>query len=462
VVRLEQALVVTALGRGDFSALVAGSTHDVVQGTVTRVSGSQIFVICPNFDGGYEFGPVRYSGPIPAVGAGCVIAVMKDTTEAWLISWDGPYTTNVPLAYVELTSTVNVTGTAGAQQTLLTTPSFNCDGVSAITVEFAAPYIQSAAGGDDLQISLWDNGVDKGIMERYLFLGAMYTPITCKRRYVPTAGAHVIVVKTWHGGANTDTIVGGVGGSNTPLPAFLKVTLGEGGTGPTGPTGPTGVGPGGLTIISKGTNYSAQHGDLVMCTTGITVTLPLPTVGLLVGVEALSTVTGAAPVSITTPSGLIFGLGIGVGFAGSATMTLGRPGSRVTLKADGTNWYVTEGAQDTGWIAMPLSGDFTDFGAPYMVSQYRKVADQVMTRGLVKKTNTNALTNEVVATFPTGFRPTATLNSFVQKAALDNATNGYALLDVNNAGQLFISVGFTAAATNGNLSLNGLQFTAEQ
>lgn len=87
----------SSLGRNDAFSVVGGApAARFVEGHVSRVTGTQVFVISPTFDSGAEFGPVRYSGRIPPVGAECLLAVVTATTEAWIISWDGPVATPPP------------------------------------------------------------------------------------------------------------------------------------------------------------------------------------------------------------------------------------------------------------------------------------------------------------------------------------------------------------------------------
>lgn len=87
----------SALGRNDAFSVVGGMpAARFVQGTISRVTAGQVFVVCPTFDAGLEFGPCRYSGLAPTVGAGCVVAVMTGTTESWIVSWDGPLPAPAP------------------------------------------------------------------------------------------------------------------------------------------------------------------------------------------------------------------------------------------------------------------------------------------------------------------------------------------------------------------------------
>lgn len=83
---------VSAVGRNDAFSVVGGMpAARFVEGHVSRVSAAgQVFVTCPTFDAGAEFGPVRYDGSPPAAGVAVVVAVMTGTTEAWIVSADAP------------------------------------------------------------------------------------------------------------------------------------------------------------------------------------------------------------------------------------------------------------------------------------------------------------------------------------------------------------------------------------
>lgn len=210
-----------------------------------------------------------------------------------------------------------------------------------------------------------------------------------------------------------------------------------------------------FTPVAKSGTYTASGNDYVIATGSFTVTLPAPTAGLTVGVKSTNG-TGAAPCTVLTPSGAILGPGVD---ASATSILLGTPGAFVTLLADGTNWHIVHGGQDTGWIALNLGAfvwhDFT--GGNYQLCQYRKRPDGVVSlRGLAQISAGGGVN---VCSLPAGFRPTRDLNSFVCKCALDASTNGYCLVDVFAAsGIVSISVLFTGLAPNGNLSLDSISF----
>lgn len=78
------------MNRNDLYSLLTAPDVRTLQGIVTRIAaGGKVFVTVPGFDGNSEFGPVFYSGVTPTDGAVCLVAVVNNTTEAWIISWDG-------------------------------------------------------------------------------------------------------------------------------------------------------------------------------------------------------------------------------------------------------------------------------------------------------------------------------------------------------------------------------------
>lgn len=89
------------LGRNDAFSVVGGApTARFVDAKVSRVSGSQVFVISATFDAGLEFGPCTYAGSAPAVGTPVLVAVMTGTTEAWIVAANMPAGGSTPVGAV--------------------------------------------------------------------------------------------------------------------------------------------------------------------------------------------------------------------------------------------------------------------------------------------------------------------------------------------------------------------------
>jgi hypothetical protein len=84
------------VNRNDLYSMLSAPDVRTLQGIVTRVSGTKVFVTCPGYDGNAEFGPVFYNGVTPTDGATCLVCVVNNTTEAWIVSWDGANTGLAP------------------------------------------------------------------------------------------------------------------------------------------------------------------------------------------------------------------------------------------------------------------------------------------------------------------------------------------------------------------------------
>jgi hypothetical protein len=97
---------------------------------------------------------------------------------------------------------------------------------------------------------------------------------------------------------------------------------------------------------------------------------------------------------------------------------------------------------DTAWIAPTFQNAWTNFGAPYLNAGYRKVADHVFLRGVVKSGTVGSGTP--VFTLPSGYRPAvqfivacATNNNVIGRwnvgtdgtVALNTGSNVWAMLD---------------------------------
>jgi hypothetical protein len=154
--------------------------------------------------------------------------------------------------------------------------------------------------------------------------------------------------------------------------------------------------PPGLQPIDKSASYVAASSDFAVCSASLTVTSPAPAKGVSFGAVAAYAATNAAPVGISVSSGVIYGPGVA---AGATTLTLGAKGAFVVLTSDGTNWFVTSGAQDTGWTTPPLLNTWTA-GIVYM----RLVGNRVSIRG---NFDTPGTSNTIVFDIPSAMNPPA-------------------------------------------------------
>jgi hypothetical protein len=152
----------------------------------------------------------------------------------------------------------------------------------------------------------------------------------------------------------------------------------------------------------KSANYTASNLDFVEMTGGNTVTLPDPGATKLVGVQSVNG-TGSAPCTVSTPSGgggsAIVGKGVP---SGATSILLGAPGAFVILEADGYNWNIIGGEQDSGWITpSSFSNSWVNgSGSPGGV-QYRLKCNEVTFRGYMS----GGAAGATAFTLPAGYRP---------------------------------------------------------
>lgn len=352
--------------------------------------------------------------------------------------------TGAPLAHA--TFTANVTISAASEVTanpVVTAPPVTCDGTNAIIIECFAPQINVGASASSfITHVLYEDGVSIGYLGSQGLASVIETPYL-KRKITPTAGVHTYSWRAYAGASN-GTIIAGVGGLGANPPGYIRITTNDnaGPQGPVGPQGPAGAGVVPLAPTAKSATYTAVAGDLVLTTNSFTVTLPAHSAGAAVGVKVTDARTGAAPLTITAPSGLIMGQGIGVASAGAASMVLGIKGAFVVLESDGTNWHVIAGEQDTGHIAFPFAAGEQDLAGH--VASYRKRGDYVTLRGMTHFISGTA--PWPIGTLPAGFRP---LNShYVLTQGSTAAGNGQnaQVLSIESTGAITLD---NVAALNG-------------
>jgi hypothetical protein len=175
-----------------------------------------------------------------------------------------------------------------------------------------------------------------------------------------------------------------------------------------------------------------------------------------VGVKAVTGQTGASPVTISTPSGTILGEGVN---ASATSIVLGLVGSYVTLEADGTNWHIIDGCQDSGWIGIPYATSYSDYGSGFVGGQYRKHGSRVELRGLVKYATPGSYpTSGPLGTLPAGFRPTAGHEIFDVVAS--STSNGAFRMDINSNGNIgtWVPIAGTGNWDGSYVSLAGISF----
>jgi hypothetical protein len=201
--------------------------------------------------------------------------------------------------------------------------------------------------------------------------------------------------------------------------------------------------------VSSSTACVAGNGYIVTTgTSSLTMTLPTPTAGIFIGVKKVDNTTGT--ITVTAGSGNILGPGVP---AATASIPVSAYGAYVTLMADGTNWHIVAGQQDSGWLPFSYSNSYASNEGPatgYTAAGYRITGNVVRLGGSVK----TGTTGNAIATLPAGYRPAYAnvyLNSFASAAGADPCT-----FDITSAG--VITPTFPAGATP---ILDGLTFTVD-
>lgn len=179
---------------------------------------------------------------------------------------------------------------------------------------------------------------------------------------------------------------------------------------------------------SVAVNTSALDRHTYGVTATATLTLPSPVLNARVGVYNNS-VSGI--VTITASSGVIGGLGLGT--SGATSITLGASASALTLMADGTNWHIVSGQQDTGWVNLTSFGTSVSAGSP--VVAYRVIGDRVQLRGFAES---SVATPGNLVQIPTAILPPASsdnryypfvYNGGAATAALSRGTPNWLILN---------------------------------
>lgn len=136
---------------------------------------------------------------------------------------DGP----TELDYTEFTDDVTISGTAaGTPTTIVTANAIAFDGSTRICVEFFAPIIQSP---DTAQVILllFEGSTDLGRIGQYAgdvdTTGSVRHGVLLRRFYTPTSGTKTLSVRGYRTVGNA-TVDVGVGGADTPLPGYIRIT----------------------------------------------------------------------------------------------------------------------------------------------------------------------------------------------------------------------------------------------
>lgn len=129
------------------------------------------------------------------------------------------------LSYKELATSIVITGTSVAQQTLITSDPVSLDGSTKIRVESYTPTFDIDGPGNFVA-ELWMDSTDLGRIGQANLSPSGDTgwPINLIRYLTPAAGTHTFYLKGWHTGG-TPTLTADTGGPLLYVPAFLRVSL---------------------------------------------------------------------------------------------------------------------------------------------------------------------------------------------------------------------------------------------
>lgn len=174
-------------------------------------------------------------------------------------------------------------------------------------------------------------------------------------------------------------LVSGEGGLGPQILSWAKIVSGS---------------AGGTISTSVGTS------NLIDCTAGNTI-LDLPVVSLGAVVKVARTDATANTLTVQVSGGLILGPGLSTGVG---AIPLNARGSFVELQCDGTNWHVTAGAPDSGWLPFTYANSWASNGGPATggsAAGYRKIGNIVRLGGSIH----NGTNNAAFATALTAFGP---------------------------------------------------------
>jgi hypothetical protein len=216
-----------------------------------------------------------------------------------------------------------------------------------------------------------------------------------------------------------------------------------------------GFGRDALVPISQGTSVTMAAGNRYLAFPSITLTLPAPVAGLAIGITAATGVSGSSPVTIAYGTG---GGGIyGAGLNNAATFVLGTVLASVTLAClDGSNWFITSGQQDTGWVLLTLPvTNVLSFGA--LPASARLHGDTIRLKGFLKNlTGAPVAANTVIADYPNAWGPSSGLELLTFDPLTSNTAHALQTNVGGNHGAMALAETW---ATNGGLVLDGVTFS---
>lgn len=203
-----------------------------------------------------------------------------------------------------------------------------------------------------------------------------------------------------------------------------------------------------LTPTAQNGNYNANNGDLVILSTGKTVTLPTASAGLMVGVY--TTDANASNGVTAGGSDKVYGSGLSSsGVAAGTNVPLSAVGSFAILFADAAlSWRVISGQQDSGWIAVAngsMTNSWTNGGVAF---GYRLQGNHVYLRGQLSGGGSAS----AALTLPSGYRPATAVNVALSESTFSNP----AACSITTGGVLTI-----ATTSTKTYALDNFNFTVD-
>jgi len=129
------------------------------------------------------------------------------------------------LAYVEQTSTTNITNTSEATgHQVVSAGALTFDGSTRVCIEFYCAEVYSdVAGGIIFDLS--DGGTEVGRMGVVFgHTGDHRSPVLLRRFLTPSAASHTYAIQAWRT-AGSPSVDAGAGGSGTVMPAYIRITI---------------------------------------------------------------------------------------------------------------------------------------------------------------------------------------------------------------------------------------------
>jgi hypothetical protein len=133
------------------------------------------------------------------------------------------------LDYTEFTAPVTINSTNPAVPvTVVTAGAVAGDGSTLTCVQFYAPAVASASGGQVI-LQLFDGSTDLGRLAQVgasIGSGSPRFEVLTRRYLTPSSGSHTYSVRGYETGGN-GTVSAGAGGTDTFMPGYIRVTTGS-------------------------------------------------------------------------------------------------------------------------------------------------------------------------------------------------------------------------------------------